>query len=283
MNNKLVLIKGGRNKRGNKPIKHNENIILIKQTSYLPIQIGEIPECTILLPVYNNRDDVMNAITSVINQTFKNWELIIIDDCSTDGTNDSITHFLNNSQYNITLIRNPVNQGTYVSLNEGLKIARGKYIARIDSDDVMNKRMLEEHIKILHNSNCVASQSKYIREGGEKRYGEITFVYKRNIINKLGYYDSVRFGADSEFITRVKRIYGKARIFKIDKVLYYAKQRNQSLTTSALTGLYGEGGLIRKEYADNYLLWHETGHLYMPYPLTNRPFPVSDKMLPNRR
>jgi glycosyltransferase involved in cell wall biosynthesis len=262
----------------NIPKPNNEYVIVHKQ-------ISNKPECTILLPVYNNKDDILNAINSVINQTFKNWELIIIDDCSTDGTYDVVDNFIrNNTMYNIRLIKNEKNQGTYVSLNEGLRIAKGEYIARIDSDDVYAKNMLDEHIKILNNhNNIIATQSQYVREGEEKKYGEITIVYRKRVINEIGYYDSVRFGADTEFMTRLKKKYGNPKIHRIDKVLYYAKQRPHSLTTSNATGINGEGGELRKIYLQNYTHWHKQCRFYIPYPLETRPFYAPERMLPDRK
>lgn len=282
----IVIIKRKGN-GNNKIIKQDKTTVkIIKQIQNpIPKPVFELPECSVLLPVFNNKDDILEAIYSVINQTFIKWELIVIDDCSTDGTYDVVNEFINNNpEYNIRLYKNHVNQGTYISLNEGLKRAKGKYIARIDSDDTMVKNMLEEHLRVLYNNrHYIASQSQYIREGCEKKFGEITLVYNKKVIDEIGYYDSVRFGADTEFMMRLKRRYGNPKIIKIDKVLYHAKQREQSLTTSNQTGIEGEGAIIRKQYRSNYIEWHRKNKLYIPYPLTNRPFEVPEKMLPDRK
>ena len=75
---------------------------------------------SVLLAVYNNKDDVLNAIQSIINQTHTDWELIIIDDCSMDGTNKIICDYISDKKLDIKLIRNDKNCGVYVSLNNGL-------------------------------------------------------------------------------------------------------------------------------------------------------------------
>lgn len=236
-----------------------------------------MPLFSILLPVYNNKEDVTNAINSVLNQTIDDWELIIINDCSTDETTEIIQTFLPNPK--ITILQNPKNMGAFVSINEGLTIAKGKYIARVDSDDTLEKNFIEEHLKLFtNNPKCLITQSQYRRGNSSGITGEITMVYNKEIINKVGYYDSVRFAADTEFHLRVKKYYDKD-IMKLDKVLYNAKIRNNSLTTSNETGLHGKGSLIRSHYVGQFNKWHRQSDIYMPYPLEVRPFEVNPIML----
>lgn len=242
---------------------------------------------TVLLPVYNNKDDVLNAIQSVIDQIFTDWELIIIDDASTDGTWDTLNDFYNQTEHKskIQLIRNEKNSGVYVSLNEGLLKANGEHIARVDSDDKLDKRMLSINVNILDKSpNFIVCQSYAQRENDQKRYGEITMVYRKSIIQEIGYYDSVRFGADAEFFERVNRVYSCMKMTKHPEILYYAKRRQNSLTTSPKTGISAKsanGKLIRFEYSNKFKDWHrKVSHPYMPYPLQERPFPVCDVMKP---
>jgi hypothetical protein len=104
-------------------------------------------------------------------------------------------------------------------------------------------------------------------------------IYNKEIINKVGYYDSVRFAADTEFHLRIRKYFSKD-IVKMDKVLYNAKKRDNSLTTSDETGLHGRGSLIRSHYVGQFNKWHRNADLYMPYPLETRPFEVNAIMLP---
>ena len=123
------------------------------------------PKISVLLPVYNNKDDIINAIDSVINQTLDDWELIIIDDHSTDGTINVIFEYLQkipkkSTKCKIKIIRNHKNQGTYICLNTGLQYSSGKYICRIDSDDQWHLSLLEKQSKILDvNDQYIATQS----------------------------------------------------------------------------------------------------------------------------
>ena len=184
------------------------------------------PLFSILLPVYNNKDDILNAIISVINQTYTNWELIIINDASVDGTREVIRTFLADiNKDNIMLLSNEKNEGAFVSLNIGLLMARGKYIARIDSDDTIDKTFLEEYANTFNkNPTYKIAQAKYKRDNSNGMHGEITIVYDKSIIDEIGYYDSVRFAADTEFHMRIKKKYGDKNIIKIEQTLYYAKK-----------------------------------------------------------
>ena len=237
---------------------------------------------SVLLAVYNNKEDIFNAIKSVINQTFKDWELIIIDDCSTDGTIDVIEKFINdNTKYNIILIKNEKNMGVYSSLNNGLIKAQGTYISRIDSDDKYVNRMLEKSVKFLdENSKYIMVKSKYKRDNESAQFGEITSVYRKIIIDKIGYYDSVRFAGDTEFDYRITKEFNSDSIYQLNETLYYAKQRVNSLTTSKTTGITSAKH-IRNNYIKNAVNWHNTTKkLYMDYPLTERPFPIDNIMSP---
>ena len=236
---------------------------------------------SVILAVYNNKKDIFTAIDSVISQTFEDWELIIIDDCSTDGVFDLLTEFIkDNPVFNITLLRNSKNIGVYSSRNEGLLRAKGEYISIIDSDDNYDETMLEKCIDTLdENKDYVGILSKYSRNGRIYQ-GDVTLVYRKNIIDKIGYYDSVRFAADTEFVRRIKKVFGNDKIHLINEVLYYAIKRKNSLTTSEITGLRA-AKLIRRDYIAKSDEWHNiNSDIYMKYPLIERPFEVNSIMLP---
>lgn len=243
-------------------------------------------EISILLPVYNNEDDILRSVDSVLKQTLNStkWELIIIDDCSTDNSYKYIIDYIQKEEhkkFNISILRNEINKGTFVSLNEGLLIAKGKYICRIDSDDEFANTLLEKQLNVLDgNENYIASICVGYRET-KKLHGEITLFYRKKIIEEIGFYDSVRFAADSEFKNRIMKVYGGDKIYRLNEILYFAKKRENSLTTSELTGLIGAKN-IRRQYVKNYRRWHNTHnrkHLYMEYPLIKRKFPVHKLMI----
>jgi hypothetical protein len=125
------------------------------------------PQVTVLMSVYNGEKYLREAIDSVLNQTFDSFELLIIDDASTDGTAE-ILRSLSDSRIRIT--RNKKNIGAYKSANRGLKLARGKYVARLDADDIAmptrierQAQYLDEHLEV----GLVVSRVNVINERGE--------------------------------------------------------------------------------------------------------------------
>lgn len=124
------------------------------------------PEITVLMPVYNGERYLREAIESILNQTFKDFEFLIINDCSNDDSREIILSY---KDKRIRLIDNQVNMGQTKSLNKGLKIARGRYIARMDQDDISLPNRLEEQANFLRSNPeiiAVGSLGKYIDKGG---------------------------------------------------------------------------------------------------------------------
>lgn len=108
--------------------------------------LNTTPKITVLLPVYNCELYVQTAIESILNQTYTDFEFLVIDDASTDAT-VSIIKKLEDSR--MQLIEKPVNSGYTNSLNYGLQIAKGKYIARMDADDISHPERFAQQIAYL--------------------------------------------------------------------------------------------------------------------------------------
>lgn len=106
----------------------------------------EMPLVSIIMPVYNSEEYILESLGSILNQTYKNMEIIIIDDCSCDRSVEIIKKVLDNR---ICLVCNSINLGVAETLNKGLKLAKGKYIARMDSDDIAEPRRIEHQVKYL--------------------------------------------------------------------------------------------------------------------------------------
>lgn len=141
---------------------------------------------SIIMPSYNTANYISESINSVINQSYKNWELIIVDDCSTDNTDEVIKDFLKDSR--IKYLKNKENSGAAISRNKALKIAKGEWIAFLDSDDLWEDKKLEKQIKFMKENNYNFSYTKYkeIDERGNDLDIEISGPKK---ITKLGMYN----------------------------------------------------------------------------------------------
>jgi glycosyltransferase involved in cell wall biosynthesis len=104
------------------------------------------PAISVVLPVYNCERYLEKAIQSVLDQTFTDFELIIINDGSTDKTEFNILSF---TDHRIVYVKNPQNKGLIYSLNRGIEMAQGQYIARMDADDICLPERLEKQKNFL--------------------------------------------------------------------------------------------------------------------------------------
>jgi glycosyltransferase involved in cell wall biosynthesis len=107
------------------------------------------PQITVLMPVYNVSLYVKQAIESILNQTYTDFELLIINDGSSDNTRDEV---LKISDERIRFEENEINIGLANTLNKGIELARGKYIARMDGDDISKLDRLEKQFQFLENN-----------------------------------------------------------------------------------------------------------------------------------
>jgi glycosyltransferase involved in cell wall biosynthesis len=118
--------------------------------------------------MYNSEDFISETIYSVISQTHKNWELLLIDDKSRDNTLQIIEPFLKEFG-NIKLLKNTINSGAAISRNKGIEVAQGDYIAFLDADDLWKANKLEVQLNVMRAENCYVCFSSYeqINEAGD--------------------------------------------------------------------------------------------------------------------
>lgn len=135
-------------------------------------QINEKGLVSIVMPAYNCEKYIGDAIKSVINQTYKNWELIVLDDGSKDST-VNIINGLAQQDKRIKFYLNEKNQGVSATRNRGISIAKGEWIAFLDSDDMWQKEKLEMQMSLKEkvNAEFVFTGSSYINEIGESFKG----------------------------------------------------------------------------------------------------------------
>lgn len=110
------------------------------------------PIISIIVPSYNKELYISETLFSVISQTYTNWELLVIDDVSTDTTSD-IVNAIKKTDSRIVFHTNNVNKGANFCRNFGLKMAKGKFIIFLDADDILEKRCLEKRLKQIENTN----------------------------------------------------------------------------------------------------------------------------------
>lgn len=118
----------------------------------------ELGLVSIIMPSYNTAAYIKESIQSVLNQTYTNWELIIVDDCSTDST-DEVLETIKDSR--IRYFKNDKNSGAAVSRNKALREAKGQWIAFLDSDDLWMPEKLEKQIYFMESNGYAFSYTSY--------------------------------------------------------------------------------------------------------------------------
>ena len=175
------------------------------------------PLISVILPVYNSKNYILKCLESLKNQSNQNFELILVDDGSTDETLKISKKYLKNHfNYRYTLIINKKNIGITKSLNKGFKVAKGKYLARADADDVYEPDRFEFQQKFLEKNNnisLIGSNVKYI----DKKENFLSFsnlpIDHFNIWSRLFFHNPLIHST----------IFFRRHIFK--KVLYNEKFR----------------------------------------------------------
>lgn len=157
---------------------------------------------SIITPCYNSEKYITETYESIKNQSYTNWEWIIVDDCSTDRSMDIIKSF-NDTRINLSI--NKINSGAAISRNKALDIAQGRYITFIDSDDIWMKDFLEKSVNYLkfENEELVYSTYKRVNENLEEILDDFIaedFIDKNRILYNCpipmltSVYDTKRIG-----------------------------------------------------------------------------------------
>ena len=141
---------------------------------------------SIVMPAHNCERFVEEAIRSVATQTYGNWELIVVDDCSTDKTVEIVNKYVSDR---VKLIRMDQNRGAAIARNTGVTEARGEYLAFIDADDLWLPEKLERQVKFMQEKDCEFSFTGYEFADAEGRpNGKVvrvpaTITYKQALRN----------------------------------------------------------------------------------------------------
>ena len=194
------------------------------------------PAISVVMSVYNSATYLKDAIESILDQTFEDFEFIIIDDGSTDNSVDIIKSY---KDQRIVFLQNYKNIGLAKSLNKGISIARGKYIARMDADDISYNSRLEKQFQYMEDNEDIAISGSWIQTIGEKvelwKYptsdkaikSELIFnsalahpsiIFRKNMfqVKNLYYDESIDKAQDYELWSRVAQVY---KISNIPEVL----------------------------------------------------------------
>lgn len=205
------------------------------------------PKISVIMSVYNGERYLREAIDSILKQAFADFEFIIVNDGSTDGSLEIIQSYHDDR---IRVINNEINIGLTKSLNKAIKQARGEYIARQDADDVSLPNRLEEQIKYFEKHPEVAllgtsvyeidKQGKVVRrviapakpggnllKGNQFTHGSI--ILKREAVDRLGGYNELfRYGQDYELWLRIAKHYEVRNLTQVLYKLRFHRERIRS-------------------------------------------------------
>lgn len=139
---------------------------------------------SIIMPSYNTAKYISDSINSVLTQTYTNWELLIVDDCSTDNTDEILASLRDNR---IRYYKNEKNSGAAISRNRALREAKGKWVAFLDSDDLWHPEKLEKQIRFMEENGYHFSYTRY-SEIDEESVPNGRYVTGPGRITKAGMY-----------------------------------------------------------------------------------------------
>lgn len=263
------------------------------------------PLVSVIMPAWNAEKTVRKAAQSILDQTWRNLELLIVDDASSDGT-WAVLKQLAAGDARVKILRNTVNVGPYVSKNIALTRATGAWITGHDADDWAHQQRLERHMAaVIKDTGVKVSLTYMIRikpdgmidsigrvtefsPDGVTRVSSISALFERAFMrDHLGYWDSVRFAADSEMISRARTILG-AGFNHFWQIGMICQSLPSGLTNhpemGVTSGANGRLSSVRQTYKAAWTSWHAslagqtTGMMDFPS-LAERPYPAPNEVL----
>lgn len=218
---------------------------------------------SIIVPVYNAEKFLNDTIKSVLDQTYSNFELLLVNDCSTDNSVKIIKKY---NDKRIKLINNKENSGAAVSRNNGIKESKGRFICFLDADDLWEKEKLEKQIKFMEEKACSFSFTGYEfadengMPNGKKVFVPDKINYRKALKNTTIWTSTVMFDMkklqkEDIYMPNVRRGQDTATWWKVLKKIDYAyglneilsfyRRTNQSLSSNKLTALKRTWNLYR--------------------------------------
>ncbi len=209
------------------------------------------PLISIIMPAYNCDKYLAQSIDSIISQTYKNWELIVIDDNSTDESKNIALSY-NQKDHRIIVVENKYNKGIHGALNSGLDICRGDFIARADGDDINLSERLNTQLEFLHNNQDIDivgtgyqlfgnNKNKKVFHPSSSAFLAYKFIsntyfchpsvmFRKNVLSTIPHYPEVAC-EDFAFFSKIIQKHKGANINKI-MLLYRQHESNYSNTAN---------------------------------------------------
>ncbi|OIJ21751.1 hypothetical protein BKP45_03370 [Anaerobacillus alkalidiazotrophicus] len=280
-------------KMGNEPAYD----CIVSERKNSQVETTNTPKVTVIVPVYNAEDVIHTSLDAILSQTWTNLEVLVVDDCSKDSTVNVVEEYVKQDS-RIRLIKAEKNGGAYVARNLALQEATGDFVTINDADDWSHSEKIEIQVRhLMKNPEIIGNTSqqaratndlKFYRRGKPGTYifsNMSSFLFRRKeVMEKLGFWHCVRFAADSEFIRRIKKVFGEKAIVELPTgPLSFQRQTSTSLTGNSAFGYHGYKMGVRREYEESHDYFHQTSeNLYYGFPEQTPPFAVPEPMWPIR-
>jgi glycosyltransferase involved in cell wall biosynthesis len=255
----------------------------------------DVEKVSVIVPMYNASVTILATLGCLVEQTWSNLEVIIVDDYSQDNSCQLVEQFLDKLPVELKriwqLLKQPANKGAYAARNRGALSATGNYITVHDADDWSHPQKIEYQVNALLEAPTKKASISFLARADqmlmftcwriEERwiYRNISsLMVQRSVIEKIGYWDDISAGADTEYYYRLLRAFGSDAIIEVlpNVPLSFLLSTPDSLTQQAKTHLITQFLGVRKCYLDAALRWHssvsEITELYLAPILTHRPF-----------
>jgi hypothetical protein len=255
------------------------------------------PLVSVLMPVYESNEATDVAIRSILAQSWQNLELIVVDDASSETSRQRLSKW-EGRDARLRIVYSAENRGAYCTRNKAYELARGEFVTVADKDDWHHPRKLELHARdLLDQPDKLANMSSWSRVDENLsflvRYAPIKmshpsapslFFRRKPVKDALGYWDSVRKGADGEYRLRIQKVFG-IEIKPMNRLPLALSLMGRDNLSSLDFGL-GYEHPDRTSYKQTYGHWHrripEDTDPYVPKELARRPFPAPGAFLPAR-
>jgi hypothetical protein len=260
-----------------------------------PPAADALGKTSILTSCFNAAHSIGAAIASLQAQSHPDIEIIVVDDFSTDGS-AAIVEAIAAGDPRVRLVRLAENRGAYYARNTALSLASGEFALAHDADDWAHPRKVERLVRhLLAKPELIAVRADWIRfapgsgvnhRGAYVRLDASSLTFRRlPALEKVGYFDTVRIGADSEYAHRLQRVFGEASLGELQEMLSVAASTPESLSSAAKTQIDIDTIVyapLRAAYRRAYFAWHEHADtLHLDFPQSGeRPFAIPPELRP---
>jgi glycosyltransferase involved in cell wall biosynthesis len=251
------------------------------------------PKVTVIIASHNCMDYLEQAVGSALSSVGVKVKVLIVDDASTDGSLE-LSEKLSSQDKRVQVIKNKTRRGAYFCRNVGLLKANTEFIAFLDSDDVHEKNRLILQIMPMKRNRQIQATYCLGRRWAEDLSTPIEIelqrvhassVFRRSLVSRIGFFDVVSFGSDTEFRLRIMSIFGEPGVELINHELYKARANPNSLTASGagkhwslVDGVYTRTlNQTRFRYQLNWRTWHASEKKpFIGFPIRERLFSAGD-------